>query len=234
MIYAQIKNNVIVNTIVFDNGANQSLIDLFAQGYDHLKRIDNKNPVPGIGWNYKPSNGTFFPTPVPELSEVQLLEKRFLDGDMDYIKFRDTCKAEFIPDFSDLEDEDEAILVKHYIYPSNFTQAKINAIFTEDQQISNWDDFVSNSKKARERRWEKAKSRVSRLLDAMACNDLFVSVETFFPRYIEANRPDLICWITNTEVAVLGIDNTSDGFAQKEYYSADLKNSLYDILINGN
>lgn len=49
MIYAQIKNGIVQNTIVLDD---LSLEPLFAQGFDYFLCIDDIQPSPGIDWNY--------------------------------------------------------------------------------------------------------------------------------------------------------------------------------------
>lgn len=61
MIHAQIKNNVIENTIVTDEN---TPLHLFAQGFDHLVRIDELEKMPGIGWHY---DGANFCEPAPEV-----------------------------------------------------------------------------------------------------------------------------------------------------------------------
>lgn len=60
MIYAQITDNVIQNTIVLDDSG---LLSLFTQGFDMCMRIDNLDPQPGIGWSY---DGRNFNPPPPE------------------------------------------------------------------------------------------------------------------------------------------------------------------------
>lgn len=54
MIYAQIKNNTVINTIVLDK---VELEPIFANGFDALVRIDNLDIIPGINWSY--INGEF-------------------------------------------------------------------------------------------------------------------------------------------------------------------------------
>lgn len=56
MVYAQILNGVIINTIVLDD---TSLIPLFAKGFDTFIEIDQIPGSPGVGWTY--NNGTFTP-----------------------------------------------------------------------------------------------------------------------------------------------------------------------------
>lgn len=63
MIIAQIKNNIVLDTIVVDD---LSLLPLFVDDlitdlpYDNLVRIDTLDPRPGVGWSY---NGTTFSPP---------------------------------------------------------------------------------------------------------------------------------------------------------------------------
>lgn len=61
MVYAQIKNNIIQNTIVVDD---ETPMELFSQGFDHFLRIDDLDEVPGIGWSYADDAYTRPPEPV--------------------------------------------------------------------------------------------------------------------------------------------------------------------------
>lgn len=67
MIYAQIKDNKIINSIVIDD---ETPMELFSKGYDYFIRIDNLNPTPGIGWSYIADN-EFSPPPTPPDPEQQ-------------------------------------------------------------------------------------------------------------------------------------------------------------------
>jgi hypothetical protein len=58
MTYAQMNNNIIVNTIDVEDS---SLIPLFSQGYDLFMEIDDLTPVPAIGWIYNPVTSSFSP-----------------------------------------------------------------------------------------------------------------------------------------------------------------------------
>ena len=53
MTYAQISDGVVENTIILDD---VSLIPQFAAGFDYFVRIDELDPVPGIGWSYDGNN----------------------------------------------------------------------------------------------------------------------------------------------------------------------------------
>lgn len=63
MIFAQILNGVVQNTIVLDD---MKLASLFSQGFDHFVRIDNLELVPSIGWSYDEEN---FSPPIPPAIE---------------------------------------------------------------------------------------------------------------------------------------------------------------------
>ena len=58
MIYAQIKNNVIVNTIDLDNASLLSLFQTDQNGnpYDSVLQVDGILPQPGIGWTFNNVN----------------------------------------------------------------------------------------------------------------------------------------------------------------------------------
>lgn len=60
MIYAQIKDGLVKNTIVVDE---ETPLNLFSVGFDYLLRIDNLSPVPGINWSY---DGSSYSPPPPE------------------------------------------------------------------------------------------------------------------------------------------------------------------------
>lgn len=65
MVYAQIKDGVVKNTIVLNDAA---LSSLFSPGFDYFLRIDNLSPVPRIGDLY---NGSIF-TLVDDLTPPQV------------------------------------------------------------------------------------------------------------------------------------------------------------------
>jgi len=66
MIYAQIKNNVVFNTIVIDEN---SPMDLLSEGFDYFIRIDNLQPCPGIRWGY--DGAEFSPPPSDPIDAIE-------------------------------------------------------------------------------------------------------------------------------------------------------------------
>lgn len=75
MIYAQIKNGIVQNTIVLNDA---SLESMFEEGFDALVRVDNLNPEPGIGWAY---DGANFSAPLESLPSAQQLAEQAITND---------------------------------------------------------------------------------------------------------------------------------------------------------
>lgn len=80
MIYAQIKDGKVKNTIVLEDN---TLVSVFTDGFDSCVRVDNLSPVPGIAWNYDGSNFTVPSIPNQSLSTQQIVENKIakaIDG----------------------------------------------------------------------------------------------------------------------------------------------------------
>ena len=60
MIYAQVKDGIVKNTIVLED---ENLLLLFKDGFDQVVRIDQLSPKPGIGWSYDGTNFSAPPAP---------------------------------------------------------------------------------------------------------------------------------------------------------------------------
>lgn len=66
MVFAQIKNGTVKNTIVVDDESVLSMVqvDLMTnEPYDYVLRVCNLTPQPGIGWSY--DGETFTSPPIP-------------------------------------------------------------------------------------------------------------------------------------------------------------------------
>lgn len=61
MIYAQVKDNLIKNTIILDDS---SLETIFIEGFDYLIRIDTLDIIPGPLWTYNSDTQEFSPPAV--------------------------------------------------------------------------------------------------------------------------------------------------------------------------
>lgn len=66
MVYAQISNGIVKNTIVLDD---LSLLPLFSQGFERCIRVDNLDVVPSIGWSY--DGEEFIAPPPPIINEEE-------------------------------------------------------------------------------------------------------------------------------------------------------------------
>lgn len=80
MIYAQIKDGIIKNTIIVDGN---SPMDKLSVGYDTLIRIDNLSPNPAIDWTY--DGNTFSapvvpPEPIADVTPRQMRQALILSG----------------------------------------------------------------------------------------------------------------------------------------------------------
>lgn len=64
MIFAQIKDGLIVNTIVLDSSNDLSL---FTSGFDYVLQIDQQYPRPGISWSF--DGIQFIPPPIPSYGD---------------------------------------------------------------------------------------------------------------------------------------------------------------------
>ena len=65
MVFAQISNQLIVNTIILSDESmlNLFLNDQFGNPFDYVLRIDMIYPQPGIGWTF--DGIQFYPPPTP-------------------------------------------------------------------------------------------------------------------------------------------------------------------------
>lgn len=170
-------------------------------------------------------------TDVTSVSSLKLLLKSYR---IDLIKLRDSSKLYLLPDWNNLSDEDKKYLVSVYIYPITFTQGDIDLLFTETEQLNNWKNLVDITKQNRDARWDYARQKISFYLTTLEILDLYTSTKSYKGDYEDANLPYLVLWITNGSYPAFGIDFTSNGFAQKTYYTVALRDLLVDILVSGN
>lgn len=75
MIYAQITNGVVLNTISLDD---PGLIPVFKEGYDYILPIGALIPQPEISWTYDSGSGIFS---APVVALDQLKEERYSQVD---------------------------------------------------------------------------------------------------------------------------------------------------------
>lgn len=181
-----------------------------------------------------PDNYDFITNNATDATNALSLEILWLDQHYDYIVLRDSLKLHILPNFDTLSLDEKKLLVKYYIYPITFTQTDIDALFTMEEQKINWEILAAISKVARKQRWETCRQKVSFTLSVLESLQFYNDTKGFKGDYEDANLPNLILWLSNGLNNDLGIDYTTNGFAQKTYYTEERKNICLDILINGN
>jgi len=149
---------------------------------------------------------------------------------IDYIEFRNYCKQELLPNWSNLPEEEKLNLIKHNIAP-NETE-KENRVSIEQHRI-NFFELIRLEKLAREKRWEKAKKHIAFEFRLNQLNQLLMYQDTkpFKDDYIDAELPYLIHWIASNTNLLLGIDFTNNGFSSKSYFDQNLQTKLLEILL---
>lgn len=151
----------------------------------------------------------------------------------DLVWKRDFLKAEFVPLWGNLINEDRKELVRIYCYPTNITEEEWSSYFTVEVHRDNWAFLVTEERKARTKRWEKMIEEVSYYNTMLENDDLYLTTKVMAEDYKVGKRPHIYYWITNGSLPAYGIDFTTNGFAQKSYYTEEKKNILVDIYING-
>lgn len=107
-------------------------------------------------------------------------------------------------------------------------EADRTTVIDTDTDKKNWDVLVGNTKKARSKRLETARAKISFYLTQEESDDLYDSVQNHFNAYVVANKSNIIKYMNN----VAPYD--TDGFAQKSYYSDNLKDIFNTIVVDGN
>lgn len=152
----------------------------------------------------------------------------------DYNKMRDFARQVFVPQWDNLTDNEKTLLFIHFVYPTSVSKSELDALIPPHDQVAEWQVAATRAKACREKRWEMTRRKVSYYLTPQQSMDLYISLKDYSLDYKDANIPSLIHWIGNTEDPSLGIDFTTNGFAQKPYYTNQLRDLMLDILVNGN
>lgn len=152
----------------------------------------------------------------------------------DYIFCREAIKANMLPVWSDLSSAEKKFLLGMVVYPGGTTQEEIDASFNASEQLENWKNLTMRARDARNARWRAAARTLSFYLPQLDSLDLYSSTVNYSLSFIDAGAPHLTLWFINGTYAPLSLDFSSSGFAQKGYYTADIKNLYLDIIVNGN
>lgn len=149
----------------------------------------------------------------------------------DYIYVRERIREILIEKTFDACDADEKMIVSK-LFLVNHEQR--STILTAEEEKTCWAELTRNSKICREERWEIARQKISFYLTVAEGIDLYSAVKDLSHEYKDANIPSLVCWVTNTAEPAYGIDYTTTGFAQKPYYTSELRDMVVDVLVSGN
>ena len=169
------------------------------------------------------------------INYVQGWEKLINKNGKDYGYMRDYAKNYFVPSWSGLTFDDRKILIKYFIYPTDISLEEWNSYYSESVNFNNWQTLTQTTRDdVRLKRLYAAFARISYDCTTTQVAVIYLATKPYCIDYWMANLPHLILWITNGSFPALGIDFTTNGFAQMSGYSTDLKNKLLDILVNGN
>lgn len=127
--------------------------------------------------------------------------------------------------FSALTDYQKKIVSRWFLAAS---EDRLTVI-TLDEDKANWEFLTEETLIARKARLEAARRKMSFFLFPDNSDDLYDDVQTLFDAYQTANKTDIIDYINNTP----GSAYESNGFAQKGYYSDELKDIFNDVVVNG-
>lgn len=118
---------------------------------------------------------------------------------------------------------------------------RVPDVVTDQQDYNNWEDLIIKTQGTpteiyigRAKTFDEMRKRVAHRVrkEQMSMTEsqqMLKDVGQIVDWFIRANSPDFKQWLTNE----VGSPYENDGFAQKNYYNASLKDELYDIY-NGN
>jgi len=152
----------------------------------------------------------------------------------DFGVFRDSLQNNVIPQWANILWEDRKKCVQYYKYPANLTPGEFESYFTPDEHQNNWNILTANVRETRRQRLFAAFNKISYEISMNNVAIIYMTTKTMLMDYYYANLPHIIFWVQNGAYPPLGIDYTNNGFAQMPGYSVMLKNSILDIINNGN
>jgi hypothetical protein len=181
-----------------------------------------------------PNNYDFSVSNVTDVTTPELLEIFYEKSLIEYGVFRDSLVSIFIPIWNSLSFDSRKTCVKHYRYPANISQDEWNSYFSGSDQEMNWNDVCVKTRDMRLTRLFAAFQKISYNLTTTQTALIYMTTKAYCVDYYYANLPHVIFWLQNGTYSPLGIDFTTNGFAQASGYSTALRDELLDILINGN
>lgn len=149
---------------------------------------------------------------------------------IDAILYKSILKQYFLPNWALLTTEEKRELISVLVYPA---ATDLRPFCTLEEEIMWTREFGSITRSAREFRWDTARLKMIHGLTEMESLSFYTDTKPYKDDYLDANIPSLILWLSNGSYPPLGIDFTTNGFAQKSYYTLDRKNTCLDVLQHG-
>lgn len=148
--------------------------------------------------------------------------------------FRDSIRDNIVPNWNSLSFDVKKECVRYYRYPTDISQEEWDSYFTASEHEYNWNVIVNDTRDCRLSRLFAAFQKISYLCTEVQVMMIYLAVKEMCYDYCYANLPHLLLWIQNASYPELGIDYTNAGLANMSGYTTLLRDSLLDILVNGN
>jgi hypothetical protein len=181
-----------------------------------------------------PDNYDFVANLSIDVTSISALEVFVDRKEIEYGVFRDTINNIYVPNWATTSFSDKKLCVKHYKYPSSISQTEFDTYYTLSEHENNWNLIVSRSRDYRMDRLYALFAKITYRCTSNQVVVIYLSTKAYCFDYYYANLPHLLLWISNGSYPALGIDFTTNGFAQSSGYTVDIKNELLDIILNGN
>ncbi len=200
-----------------------------------LKSTEAKTTGHGILDNYyKVPNNHVFSSSEEDVTTFDNLYVFANGGKFDYGVFRDSLQEIVILDWGALSFEERRKCIKHYKYPASISQEEFNSYFSESEHERNWNILTVKTRAVRLQRLFAAFQKISYRLNAAQVATIYMVTKNMCYDYYYASLPHVIYWVQNGAYPPLGINFTSNGFAQQGGFSTSVMNELLDIFVNGN
>jgi hypothetical protein len=155
-------------------------------------------------------------------------------GKFDYGIFRDSIQNNLVPNWANLLFEDRRKCVQHYKYPANLDPGEWGTYFSDADHQKNWNLLTANIRETRRQRLFASFNKISYRLTTMQVATIYMTTKQLLVDYYYANLPHILYWVQNGTYAPMGLNYTTNGFAQMSGYTTSLRDEILDILINGN
>ena len=200
-----------------------------------LKTTDIQTTGPGMLSNYyKVADTHVFTSDEDNVTSFDTLYVFCSGGVFDYGIFRDSIRNILIPQWAELLYADRKKCVQHYRYPTNISQAEFDNYFTAAEHEKNWSVLTTKTRAVRLQRLFAAFQKISYRLPEAQVAVIYMVTKNMCYDYYYANLPHIMLWLQNGSYPALGINYTTNGFAQMAGYSTSLMYELLDIFANGN